>query len=280
MVVLVCLLGLLFGSESWAQQNYQKSTEGQEVVLNKIYSKRNKLELSGGVGFILNQSYIETTLLGAGLSYYFSEEWGASFDFAMASNNDKPERGCIENFYNDPDEEVGAPCGGPDLLSGTKNANYGPAYVPIREISNILTANVVWNPVYGKQLVLLSTTSYFDLFVEGGLSLVGSKFYAKQTTLNNGNPSRGDFQIDPNTGATLPNQKIGAAVTEEDSYGLAGRPLPEDQSNIAINLGVGQKFHFAKRFQLKMYLRNMTILGTEAGFENLFALYLGLGVRF
>ncbi len=279
MVVVVCLLSLFFGGEVWAQ-NYQKSTEGQEVVLNKIYPKRSKLELGGGVGFILNQSYVETTLLGAGLSYYFSEEWGIGIDFAMASNKDKPERGCIENFYNDPDDEVGVPCGGPDMLGGAKNANYGPAYVPIREISNILTANVIWSPVYGKQLVLLSTTSYFDLFIEGGASLVGSKFYAKQETLNNGNPSRGQFQIDPNTGATLPNQRIGASINEEDSYGVNGRPIPQDQSNIALNLGVGQKFHFGKRFQLRMYLRNMTILGTESGFENLFALYLGAGVRF
>lgn len=261
-----------------AQTGYKKSTEGGDVVMNKMYPKKKRIEVTPAMGFILNQSYVNTILLGAGVNYFFSEEWGLGVDFAVGSNSDKDERGCIENFYNDPNDEVASPCGSANALGGTK-ANFGPAYVPIREIQNVISANLIWNPVYGKQLILLSATSYFDLFLEGGASLVSSRFYPKQETLRNGNKSRGEF--DPN-GDQLPPPRgpIGADVNDAGSYGVSGRPDPQSQNNVALNLGVGQKFHFGKSFHIKMYLRNMTILGTETGFDNLFALMVGAGLRF
>jgi hypothetical protein len=33
-------------------------------------------------------------------------------------------------------------------------------------------------------------------------------------------------------------------------------------------------------FHVKIYVRNMTLLATDQGFENLFALYGGIGFRF
>lgn len=264
-----------------ADESYKKAVESKENVKDKLYPKKKKFELDlPNVGIVLNQSYVNTFLIGGGFNYFASEEWGFGLDFTMASNKDKPERGCIENFYNDPLDEIGDPCGGPDALANTKG-NYGPAYVPIREIQNIIALNVTWNPVYGKQLIFLSATSYFDLFVDMGLGLVSSRFYPKEETLRNGSQSRGKFQQNgDNPGAKGSAEHIGAEVDETDSYGVEGRPDPVNQTNVAAIFAVGQKFHFAKRFHIKLFLRNITLLGTPTGFENIFALYGGAGVRF
>jgi outer membrane beta-barrel protein len=256
----------------------QKSTEGSDVVMNKIYPKKEKFELNLlNVGFILNQAYVETLLFGVGANYYFSEVWGVGADITFGNNTDKPERDCIENFYNDPFEEVGAPCGDASNLDGVTVANYGPAYVPIREINNMIIGNILWNPIYGKQLVFMNSTSYFDLFLEAGLGLANSTFYPKQETLKNTFPARGAFDENQDVAK---DEKIGADASETGSYGTEGRPEPESQSNVLINLGVGQKLHFAKRFHIRMDLRNITLLGTSSGFENLFVLFAGAGMRF
>ena len=264
---------------------YKRAIEGKNNVKNKNYPKKKRFELSvPNVGMVLNQSYIETFVLNVGFVYYFSEEWGFGLDYTTASNSDKGERSCIENFYNDPSNQLADPCGdvsnleelGDRSSTPPRNANYGPAYVPIREISSIITLNVTWVPVYGKQLIFFNNTNFFDLYFEFGGSLVSSTYYSQQEILRNGNASRGTFNED----GTQPNPPIGAEPNEFGSYGIEGRPDPIGESHVALNFGIGQKFHFLKRFHAKLYLRNMTLLGTENTFENLFALFGGFGARF
>ena len=76
------------------------------------------------------------------------------------------------------------------------------------------------------------------------------------------------------------NDKIGATADEDFAYGVAGRPDPISGQHVALNLGIGQKFHFGGRFHIKVALRSTTLLGTEQGIESLFALYGGAGIRF
>ena len=271
----------MFSSE-WAF-GYRRAVEGKDNVKNKIYPRKKRVEISPYAGLILNQSYIQTFLVGGGLTYNLSDEWGISFDASITSNSDKGERTCIENFYRDPDSQLAAPCdeegnGGALEELGSRDdgrtANYGPAYVPIREIENILFLNTVWTPVYGKQLVFLSFTSYFDLYFEFGGGLVNSLFYPEQPILKNGLPARGveDTSSDEVT--------AGAEPEDTYAYGIEGRPEAESQSNPTINLGIGQKFHFFNKAHLKISLRNMTLLGTHSTFENLFVLKFGVGLRF
>lgn len=264
-----------------AQEAYRKAVEGKENVKDKLYPKKKKFELNiPNAGLVLNQSYVNTFLIGGGFTYFRTEEWGFGLDFTLASNSDKPERECIETFYNDPLDEIGEPCGGSDVIAGT-SGNYGPAYVPIREIQNIIAVNLAWNPVYGKQLIFLSATSYFDLFVDMGLGLVSSRYYPKEEILRNGSKSRGQFNEDgSNPGPAGDPAHIGADVNEDYAYGSSGRPDPENQTNVAAIFSVGPKFHFADRFHIKLFLRNITLLGTPTGFENIFALYGGAGMRF
>ncbi len=287
---LLITVPLLGGTNLLAQGNdYKKATEGKEVVMGKLYPKNERFELSlPEVGIIMNQSYVNTLLFGGGATYFTSENFGFGISASVASTSDKTARTCIERIYYHPSNEVGVSCGDPSLLEGADQNNdgfprYGPAYVPIREMQQILIANVVWAPVYGKQLFMKSTTTYFDLFVELGAGWATSKFYPKRERLANGNVPRGTY-IDPATNdpeaANTNNNAIGAKVEDSDSYGVAGRPAVEQGGNALLNLGIGQKFHFGKRFHVKVYIRNMTLLGTDQGFENLLALYGGVGFRF
>ena len=117
----------------------------------------------------------------------------------MALNSDKGERTCIENFYLDPKNAVPEPCGPPEIIESPDAENfprYGPAYVPIREINYIITGNYVWNPVYGKQLLFLSSTSHFDLFFEFGGGFMMSNFLSERNVLNNGNEPRAPYYTD------------------------------------------------------------------------------------
>ncbi|MBC7533127.1 MAG: outer membrane beta-barrel domain-containing protein [Oligoflexus sp.] len=268
--------------------DYKKATEGKEVVMGKLYPKSERFELSlPDVGVIMNQSYVNTLLLGGSATYFLSENLGFSLSGAVGSNSDKAERTCIESFYYDPSNEVGVACGEPGLLADADKNNdgfprYGPAYVPIREIQQVVIANVVWAPVYGKQLFLKSATSYFDLFVELGLGFATSKFYPKREVLENGNVPRGTY-FDPANdpvAAAAANSKIGATADQVNSYGVGGRPKAKNEGNVLLNLGIGQKFHFGKLFFVKVYIRNMTLLGTDQGFENLLGLHGAIGVRF
>ena len=271
---------------------YNKATEGGDVVKRKIYPRASKFEIDGEAGMILNQSYINTFLVGATGNYFFDETWGLSLGFTMGLNSDKEERTCIESFYFDPNDELSSgPCGGPAALDGADSDNdgfprYGPAYVPIRELNYALSANLLWTPVYGKQLVLLSATSYFDLFFEFGLGINSSTFYPKLDKLRNGNDARGVYQeVEDGASETdkqaakNANAKIGATADDIDSYGEAGRPDAVDETNIAVNFGVGQKFHFGKMFHLKVSLRMTTLVATSTGFENLVSLSGGFGLR-
>lgn len=279
------------GSKAQAAADYRKATEGQDVVMGKLYPKAERFELGlPEIGFIMNQSYVNTILAGGSATYYLTENLGFSANFAVGINSDKGERTCIESFYYDPSNEVGTACGPVGLLKGADANNdgfprYGPAYVPIREVNQVLMANIVWSPIYGKQLLFLSGTSYFDLFFELGLGFAASNFYPKQAVLKNGNAPRGEY-IDPNNPqndkdeANARNAKIGALPDQTKFYGIDGRPTPQTGNNPILNLGLGQKFHFGRLFHIKVFVRNMTLLGTDKGFENLLAIYGGAGLRF
>lgn len=263
----------LTASSAVLAQAYDKPKSGVEY---RAFNKKKRFEIGLiNPGFILNQSYVNTFLFGIDATYFFSETRGIGFDLQIGSNADKPERSCIENFYIDPDNRLGVPCGqegGNDVLDQPSNVRYGPAYVPIREIQMLAILNNIWTPVYGKQLVFLTLTSHFDIYFETGLGVAVSKFFPKRDILNDGKKARAgrNEADDPSTIGTR----------RDDSFGIAGRPDPIDETHVLVNLGFGQKFHFAKSFHTKLYFRNMTLLGTDNGFENFFTLNLGFGYRF
>jgi outer membrane beta-barrel protein len=289
----VCLHGRALADEAdiSSDEDYRRATEDPDNVKNKLFTKAKRVELSLlNFGSIINQSYLTTYLTHGGLTYYTSEEWGFSLEGSYGFNVDKNERHCIENFYNDPDRVLGSVCQGkegePSAIpdEGEENAdrvNYGPAYVPIREINYIVSVNAVWNPVYGKQLLALRSTSYFDVFFTAGLGMVASTYYPKSTKLRNGKNAKAVCNREEGQDeGPCDFQGNGASKSQSDLYGKAGRPDPESQNNAMFNLGIGQKYHFWNRYSFKLEFRNMLLLGTPGGYENLFAIWGGFGARF
>lgn len=266
---------------------YKKATEGEDVIKNKLYPKKNRVELNGpNLGLILNQSYIDTYLVNGGINYFWSESWGLGAELTFAINKDRYERECVENFYNDPDFEIADECGGAENLEGLPRnpngigGNYGPAYVNIREYNMLLTGNAIWNPIYGKEIFFLAAVVNFDVFVTMGGGLAMTTFYPLETYLRNGNESRGNFpaQDSPNQG-----KRPGADPknpAHEGSWGKEGRPDPQKESKVFLDAGVGQKVHINKTLNFKAELRNHLVLGTPGGFDMFFTLWAGLGARF
>ncbi len=255
--------------------DYQRASDGTEVVLRKTYPKKSRIEVEGSGGMVLNQSYISTLLFGGGVNYFWSEEWGVGVEAMIASNSDKSERECLEKFFNDPDNVVGTECGEPGELQG--RANYGPAYVPIRQTDTLLGVHAIWNPVYGKQIILLRAVTHFDLYFLAGGGVAMSTFWKQQTTLKGTSRSnRGSFNAD----TTITTGNPGATATETDLYGTAGRPDAEASTSIQGTFAVGQKYHFTKNMHARIELRNYLLIGTSSGFDNFFALTGGVGFRF
>lgn len=282
------VLSLALSAEA-AAQTYQRVTDSDEVVLGKLFPKKSKVELDAKLGIVLNSSYTQTFLANAGLTYFWSEEWGFNVEGNFASVQDKNERKCIETFYNDPNFNVSNECGeeapveeGPEA---SEDANWGPAYVPIRQLKYMFTGNFVWNPIYGKQIVLLSATNYFDFYVLMGGGVAMSDFYRKQPETDDGAPARGTFCVkkDQDAGECDPANLPGGqnpGTDDPEQVGNAGRPEPEAQTNVLAHLAIGQRFHFFKRFMVMASLENYTLLGTEAGFDNFLTIMGGFGVRF
>lgn len=263
---------------------YEKATDSTEVVLDKLFPKRSKLEIDAKGGYILNSSYSHTMLAGGGLTYFWSEEWGFNADAFLALVKDKPERACIENFYNNPNHaDLGAQCGGADNLSNDKkgDANFGPAYVPIRKLKYMFTGNFVWNPIYGKQIFLLSATNYFDFYLIFGGGIALSDYYPLVTNFPDGRAQRAQqWPCTKEQAAKTGCNPKQVGTTDTSLIGIPGEPVPQSESNVMIHLAVGQRYHFFKRFELMGSLENYTLLGTEQGFDNFLTLVGGLGMRF
>lgn len=273
------LVMLLLTNGNASAEIYRKSTEGQSVVMGKLFTKRGRLEISGpDVGLIMNQAFVNTILLHGGINYYMSESWGLGIDVGYAINSDKPERDCIETFYNNPSGFAHpAECLAQDP-TGTppQQGNIGPAYTAIRETNFLIGGNAIWTPVYGKQLLLLKKVIHFDLFMTFGGGVNMSDYYEKMTTLRNGRVARNATVL---PGGSATDAGMGCELGEANCYGVEGRPDPLSSTAFFASASIGQRFNFSDRMFLKLEFKDYLLLGTDAGFENLFTFWSGVGFR-
>ncbi len=288
--LLLALLLLCLSAPVWGKKHrgYHKATEGQAVVLRKLFPKKRRIEVNANFGLILNQSFVDTMLLHGGLSYHFSEEWGLALEGAMSMNQDRAERTCIESFYNDfratGAKPLGGKCYAGDLGNKASNlpdmVNIGPAYMPIMEVDNLFSLSAVWSPVYGKQIFsFLPRTSHMDIFLSIGGGIAMSTFYSLSETLKNKKNARNKSTTNDSDKTEEAMRANGATLGEPHLWGVNGRPDAEQLTNPFISLGVGQKYHFLKHIFIKLELRNFTLLATSQGYHNFFSMWGGLGLR-
>ena len=256
-------------------------------IKKKLFPKSKRFELGADFGKILNQSYVSSYLLHFNGTYYISETSGISAEFAMALNSDENSRTCVENFYNDPYDRVDSNCaqkdgGAAEDFGGVdpKEATVGPAYPAIREIKNVITAAWVWVPVYGKQLFFMSGVNHFDVYTTLGGGVMMSDYYNQKKNASDGREYRGSFPARPKAGETQTGTPPGVGPDETNEYGKNGRPPPTATTSPLITVGIGQELHFGKMLNVKMEIRNYTLIGVPGFFEPYFAIWGGVGLRF
>ena len=156
--------------------------EGSQVVYNRLFPKEKKIEVNAfNSGMVINQSLINSYLVGGSVSYFWSEISGVNLEFLKSFNYDSFDRECLERFYDnifgtilptpcatgDSKEELEAGLRSEEFESGIiPGTSIAPTYMGVREIDMIITASYSWNPLYGKQLAFLSFTSYFDFYIK------------------------------------------------------------------------------------------------------------------
>jgi hypothetical protein len=267
-----------------------------ETVYNKLYPKGHKLELSlPSFGFFMNQSYVASSFIKMHVGYYRSEQWGFFLEGFKVLNQDKEERYCIENFYNDFEDKLAVSCPlssedkSTHLFDGSlnprKGANFGPAYPDVREIQYILSGMVEWAPIYGKKLLYMSHVFFFDLFFHLGGAIVLSDHYPESFYLRNGKLARGTVSSkDLSTGGCPSGENIpGVCPGDPDVaslVGKGGRPTPKKEVLPGIVFSIGQKIHFLERWHIRGEIQSLTIFTSGSQTESLFNLSFGAGFRF
>ncbi len=297
---LIPLAGLV--SHQADAADYRKSVEGNEVVKGKFYPKTGRFQMNAAGGGLINQSFINTFLVGGSLTYHF-EEWHAiNFEVFAGISSDKADRTCIENFYLDEDfakasgSTIKGPCPlkepvpkdasliakgegtppEPELRGNKDDAYYASrapfaknaAYMGIRELNFLGAANYQWTPVYGKSLFFLSQVLYLDFYLNAGLGVAMSNFYPLK-----------DKVIDED-GNSKPMKEVG--TTDDKKYGKEGRPQPLSQTSPMGVFAIGSRFYMARKFILDVQLKNYSIIGENgqgsSDFSAPFAILGGVGI--
>lgn len=258
-----------------------KPQQGRPVILNKMYTKFNKVEFGlANVDFLLNHSYIDTLYVGGSISYFFSDEWGIELNGGYAFLADKPTRYQLENWFD--------PHRAKNYDPAAKR--YTPIYPDLVENQFQVAANIVFTPFYAKQLIFLTLQTYFDTFftLGGGVNQLvyyPSFNWAKEDTTLSAEewPTNEEGKVDI--------ENAGYSAGKSERYGEAGRnyfyqtfAAPRKQMAPTFNIGFGQRYFFLQRFNLRFDLKDYVIVlkdwGGNLQVVNHIMIRLGLGVMF
>lgn len=117
------------------------------VIRNKFFEKSMRLELSAGLGVIMNQSFLYTYLGGLNLGFHLTEQ------FALLG-----EAHFGQTFRKDDCEVLGT------------NFSIDPL---VQEVQSYFGGAVDYTPIYGKFQLASGRVVYFDWFLEAGMGMAG-----------------------------------------------------------------------------------------------------------
>lgn len=274
-----------------ARADYRKSVEGNEVVKGKFYTKKGRVQLNGGGGMILNQSFINTFLFGGSGTYHLDEWHAINFEFLVGKSFDKSDRVCVENFYLDTDyaarnadKNPGAAASCPQGLPATsapkdaailepgygspddgtqdqKKIDVNPKYYETRAP---FQKNAAYMPV--RELNFLGAINYQWTPVYGKSLFFLSQVVYLDFYLNAGAglafsnfyPLKETLVVD---GKTVNMKDVG--TTDSNQYGVEGRPQPLAQTSPMASFAFGSRFYMARRYLIDIQLKNFTIVGSD-----------------
>jgi outer membrane beta-barrel protein len=152
---LVCLVALCVMSSTISLN--ARAEEGQfkdydiRVIKNKYFTKRFRLELDLNAGGVMNQSFHNSYVLGAGLGFHFTEQIGLHAEFGYVLNQNKNE------------------C---EVL-GSSDFKISPK---INEVQSLYGGYFSYTPIYGKYQLSSGDVLYFDWFFSLGGGLANNSF--------------------------------------------------------------------------------------------------------
>ena len=120
------------------------------VIKNKFFTKRFRVELSAGLGAVMNQSFHNSYLLEGGLGFHFTETIGLHLEGSYFLNQNKYECEAL---------------GGEEFRISPK----------INEASTAFGAALSYTPIYGKYQLTSGDVLYFDWFFAGGGGLISNR---------------------------------------------------------------------------------------------------------
>ncbi|MCY4444330.1 MAG: hypothetical protein OXC44_05990 [Proteobacteria bacterium] len=292
--VIICLGWVWLSTQALCQE--QQDTADLDVeIKNRLYKTRSAFDIGVHGGAILNHPYIQPWTIHGTANYYITRSIGVGLDYTHILNKDKPERICVENFYNTfnhenlPLSSVCAGDGNPETakkeLAKVQNSappipNMGPAYPPIRELNMIIQAAFIWSPIYGKLLFFMSQVVHFSTFVSlaGGVTI--NTHYPGKSKSSTGKSLRGSAPAQGISATISELTTPGVSADEVNEYGKAGRPDSQKYYTPTVTISIGQKFYVTKNINLHLEGRSMFLIGTGGSkYEVYFALLGGLGLR-
>lgn len=112
------------------------------VIRNKYFEKSLRLELSGGLSTIMNQSFLYTYLGGINLGFHLTEQWGILGEAYFGQNVRKDDCDTLGVVFSiDP---------------------------LVQEVGSYFMGSLDYTPIYGKFQLSTGRVIYFDWFLEAG----------------------------------------------------------------------------------------------------------------
>lgn len=135
---------------SYAQESRAEAGDfsGYEirVIRPRYMSKRNRVELGGQAGLIMNQSFIYTLMLSGMLDYHFSEMFALELAVGKGLSIDKEDKRILKDEF--------------EITTSLLPTDY------------TFNAGLLWTPIYGKTQLPSGYVVYFDNFIsfQGGMT--------------------------------------------------------------------------------------------------------------
>ena len=133
------------------------------VIRPRYMAKRNRLELGGQMGLVMNESFIYTFMISGMLDFHFSEMFALEVGAAKGLSIDKEDKRILEDEF--------------DIKTSIRRTNY------------TLTGGLLWTPMYGKTQLPSGYVVYFDNFLsmQGGMTGIEYKYERCDKTLEQTN---------------------------------------------------------------------------------------------
>lgn len=183
LTVSLLLAGCVF---SYAQEGKAEAGDfgGYEirVIRPRYMAKRNRIELGGQAGLIMNQSFIYTLMLSGTLDYHFTEMFALEVGAGKGFSIDKEDKRILKDEF--------------EITTSLLPTDY------------TFNGGLLWTPMYGKTQLPSGYLVYFDNFISLQGGMTGIKYEYERCKPENSS-SKTQFTPPAPTTKSYPSGNVG-----------------------------------------------------------------------